>query len=394
MVITTGTLGSGVYANTSIKGTDFYVSTNVVTGAKYIAQPMKNAAGTSKWNLVQYTNDRFVRACRGHYFLIEHDDNDEQEAVSPRYPDKNDPKHIMDTCFRIKKDFDMKLQGYAKELQREHFCYDCKNKARFGVVITRLSVMLEHYFDGDVSWALKSCRKANLLSVDLLYIINNFQLYRKKGFLALMKKHYDNAFFIEYIKNNPKRIVYDKVSYDEPFKAPPARLGLKTKPVIGLVSDAYTAKIKITNTGTGIFTPKTVDGNGYIVDAPDVDAPKKPNVYPKEPKEAYTEFKYPVYEESKDDVKKDMSSLEKAYHALHEKYKGGNIPAPTTIMGDVHASNLASENPGMWTNSEPKDYSTDGIREMIKKSRRNLLKKDVPETQEKKSFYNQYFNLD
>lgn len=384
MIITSSELGSSSYSNTSIRGTNSYVSVNTLSGEKYIAQSI---TGTDKWNLIAYTMDRFTKTCRGQIWLLEDNNGNiisakNLEDIKPSY-NKDDPKHLHDTCFRIKKDFDMKIQGYAKELQREHFCFDCRNKARFGVVITRLSVMLEHYFEGDVTWALKSCRKANILSADLLYIINNFQLYRKKGFLALIQKHYDNSFFLEYIKANPKKLVYDKVEYNQPFikiALPKTNLNFKT---------SSTGKINTSSPEESIYPGTITHSEGMFKhkEPAKTSYPSYPSsakkAYPVEPKEAYLKDDGTPYintheEELDEDTK---TEVDKVYESLLEKQKTRRLASKKMIVPtpDIHAM----DNKSMWGTSDESMNTKQKLDEIVTRSMKDKLNAS--------SLYNQYF---
>lgn len=248
-IVDSYTLGGGKFKNDMIID-GYYVSYHKDSGMKYIAHKIDQ----DHYELFKYHPDL-------HRQVMRHSNHD----INIKQQDANDPKYLHKHCFDLNKSFCREVDACVNELAHQGYKHDAKNKRRYGVTFTKYAINLENFFKHDVVSTIKKCRKNKLLSPDLMIIINDYQIFRKKGLEALLKKHTDNDFFINFQKNNPKKNFYEK----SPYGKKPSSLGLEGQVVLkrGRVNKPEPKK-QIVIDLNGV--PTMVNLQGEIPQVPDI----------------------------------------------------------------------------------------------------------------------------
>ena len=162
-------------------------------------------------NRAQYMNPLYTRTinAEGNPILIDtgnnvynvhiiDDNNFELEKVTKPYKlqvKSNDPKEFQKEMFNLKKSFLNEIDSFASDLAYNGFTLSTWNKNKFQVLYSKCGTRLENFFEGNISYNIKRSREYKVLSPDLLIMINDYQLYRKKHIVELIKKYYDNTYF-------------------------------------------------------------------------------------------------------------------------------------------------------------------------------------------------------
>lgn len=116
-----------------------------------------------------------------------------------------DPKYLDRKMYELRKEFRNRIDMFASSLANRGYHYNSQNMKKYFMIQTKHGYKLEHFFDDSVKPYIQDYRKTSNNSPDLSVMINDYQLYRKKGYFELMKKYYENSYFLNAIKSKPKK---------------------------------------------------------------------------------------------------------------------------------------------------------------------------------------------